>query len=50
MLNNLIAWSLRNRVIVLFQWAWYYLTFQRGARVITGEWHPASRGIGAGGR
>jgi NADH:ubiquinone reductase (H+-translocating) len=34
----------RNRVIVLFQWAWSYLTFQRGARVITGEWRPASRG------
>lgn len=25
----------RNRVIVLFQWAWAYLTFQRGARLIT---------------
>lgn len=31
----------RNRVIVLFQWAWSYVTFQRGARVITGEWKPA---------
>jgi NADH dehydrogenase len=26
----------RNRVLVLFQWAWAFLTFQRGARVITG--------------
>ncbi len=26
----------RNRVIVLFEWAWSYLTFQRGARLITG--------------
>jgi NADH dehydrogenase len=25
----------RNRMIVLFQWAWAYLTFQRGARLIT---------------
>jgi NADH dehydrogenase len=25
----------RNRVIVLFEWAWSYVTFQRGARVIT---------------
>ena len=25
----------RNRVIVFFQWAWAYLTFQRGARLIT---------------
>lgn len=31
----------RNRVIVLFQWAWSYLTFQRGARVITGAWRPS---------
>jgi NADH dehydrogenase len=30
----------RNRVIVMFQWAWSYVTFQRGARVITGEWRP----------
>jgi NADH:ubiquinone reductase (H+-translocating) len=34
----------RNRVIVLFQWAWSYVTFQRGARVITGEWRPVGRG------
>jgi NADH dehydrogenase len=25
----------RNRLMVLFQWAWAYLTFQRGARLIT---------------
>ena len=30
----------RNRVIVMFEWAWSYLTFQRGARVITGFWRP----------
>jgi NADH dehydrogenase len=30
----------RNRVIVMFEWAWSYLTFQRGARVITGTWRP----------
>jgi NADH dehydrogenase len=47
-LSGLIAWVLwlvvhiffligfRNRFIVLFQWAWSYLTFQRGARLITG--------------
>lgn len=33
----------RNRVIVLFQWAWSYLTYQRGARVITGDWKPEAR-------
>ncbi len=31
----------RNRFIVLFEWAWAYLTWQRGARLITGE-IPAS--------
>jgi NADH dehydrogenase len=30
----------RNRVIVMFEWAWSYVTFQRGARVITGQWKP----------
>jgi NADH dehydrogenase len=30
----------RNRVVVMFEWAWSYLTFQRGARVITGQWRP----------
>jgi hypothetical protein len=25
----------RNRVSVFLQWAWSYLTFQRGARLIT---------------
>ncbi len=27
----------RNRVLVIFQWAWSYLTYQRSARLITGE-------------
>jgi hypothetical protein len=25
----------RNRLLVLMQWAWKYLTYQRGARLIT---------------
>jgi NADH dehydrogenase len=29
----------RNRVVVMFEWAWAYFTFQRGARLITGDWH-----------
>jgi NADH:ubiquinone reductase (H+-translocating) len=33
----------RNRVIVMFEWAWSYITFQRGARVITGIWEPETR-------
>ena len=27
----------RNRVIVFIQWAWSYLTYERGARLITGD-------------
>jgi len=27
----------RNRLIVLIQWAWSYLTYERGARLITGD-------------
>ena len=27
----------RNRIIVLVQWAWSYLTYERGARLITGD-------------
>jgi NADH dehydrogenase len=30
----------RNRVLVMFSWAWSYVTFQRGARLITGEVRP----------
>jgi NADH:ubiquinone reductase (H+-translocating) len=28
-----------NRVLVLMQWAWSYLSYERGARLITGAWH-----------
>jgi NADH dehydrogenase len=27
----------RNRLLVMFQWAYSYLTFRRGARLITGR-------------
>ena len=30
----------RNRVAVVLQWAWAYVTFQRGVRLITGEKPP----------
>lgn len=48
-LSGLLAWlawlfvhivfliGFRNRVIVLLQWAWSYLSWQRGARLITGD-------------
>jgi NADH dehydrogenase len=30
-----------NKLLVLIQWAWYYFTRKRGARLITGEdLHP----------
>ncbi len=32
--------SLRNRVIVMTQWLWSYLVFERGARLITGIKRP----------
>jgi NADH dehydrogenase len=31
-----------NRILVLVQWAWSYLTFERGARLITSDWQPGS--------
>jgi NADH dehydrogenase len=47
-ISGLIAWlawlvvhifyliGFRNRVLVMLEWAWAYLTHQRGARLITG--------------
>jgi NADH dehydrogenase len=36
----------RNRLLVMIQWAWSYITYERGARLITGDndlpgWHSA---------
>ena len=45
-----LAWGLvhimfligfRNRVLVMLQWLWQYVTFQRGARLITGSEPPS---------
>jgi NADH dehydrogenase len=36
----------RNRVLVLIQWAWSYVTYDRGARLITGRAEgPLVRGL-----
>jgi NADH dehydrogenase len=47
-LSGFVAWTLwsvahiyfligfRNRLVVAMNWAWYYVTFQRGTRLITG--------------
>jgi NADH dehydrogenase len=52
-LSGLVAWlvwvfvhilyliGFRNRLLVMIQWAWAYLTYQRGIRLITG--HPELR-------
>jgi NADH dehydrogenase len=34
----------RSRVSVLLNWGWNYVTFQRGARLITGPWSPRRAG------
>jgi NADH:quinone reductase (non-electrogenic) len=39
---NLIGF--RNRLVVLVQWAWAWITFQRGVRLITGE-EPRPEGV-----
>jgi NADH dehydrogenase len=51
-LTGLIAWvfwlvvhiffliGFRNRFVALFQWAWTYFTYERGARLITFENKP----------
>lgn len=52
-LSGLFAWlawlfvhlwflvGFENRLLVFLQWAWSYLTFQRGARLVTGTFQPA---------
>jgi NADH:ubiquinone reductase (H+-translocating) len=41
--------GLRNRVLVLFQWAWAYFTYARGARLIYGQFRPSSGSAGGAG-
>ena len=57
-LDGFIAWlawlfvhlflliGFRNRVLVFIQWAWAYLTYQRGARLITDDF-PSAASAGA---
>ncbi|MEL7207125.1 MAG: NAD(P)/FAD-dependent oxidoreductase, partial [Actinomycetota bacterium] len=35
--------DIRKRFAVFFNWAWSYLTFRRGSRLITGVWSPGGR-------
>ena len=53
-LTGLLAWlawlvvhiffliGFENRMLVLFQWAWSYVSYERGARLITGGWHSGT--------
>ncbi|MEL7209405.1 MAG: NAD(P)/FAD-dependent oxidoreductase, partial [Actinomycetota bacterium] len=53
-LSGFVAWVLwwavhialligfRSRFLVLFSWGWNWLTFRRGARLITSRWQPGS--------
>ena len=36
----------RNRILVLFQWAWAYVTFNKGARLITRNFQAEQRPLG----
>lgn len=38
----------RNRAVVMFEWAWAYFTYQRGARLITGRLTDILRQLAAG--
>ena len=39
--SELALESGQNRLLVLVQWAWSYLSYERGARLITGPWRAA---------
>ncbi|PYN17930.1 MAG: FAD-dependent oxidoreductase [Candidatus Rokuibacteriota bacterium] len=59
-LSGLVAWlawllvhimfliGFRNRLLVLFEWAWAYVTWHRGARLITGPWKGRGSGDASG--
>jgi NADH dehydrogenase len=54
-ISGLVAWlawlfvhiflliGFRNRFVVVFSWAWTYVTYERGARLITGDVGPVVR-------
>ena len=43
LVHTLFLVGFRNRVVVLFQWAWAYLTFNKGARLITRNFQAETR-------
>lgn len=60
-LSGLVAWlawlfvhivwliGFDNRLLVMFKWTWSYLTWERGARLITGPWKEERRRAGSRG-
>jgi NADH dehydrogenase len=59
-LSGVVAWlawllvhiffliGFENRLLVMLQWAWSYVSYERGSRLITGPWHVgASSGAAA---
>ncbi|WP_367281783.1 NAD(P)/FAD-dependent oxidoreductase [Ilumatobacter sp.] len=42
MIHILFLINFRSRLVVLFSWAWSYVTFQRGSRLITSAWRPGT--------
>jgi NADH dehydrogenase len=43
LIHILFLIDFRNRFVVMFQWTWQYLTFKRGARLITGHERAAEQ-------
>jgi NADH dehydrogenase len=43
LVHTLFLVGFRNRVVVLFQWAWAYFTFNKGARLITRNFQAETR-------
>ena len=45
--TSLYLIGFRNRVVVLFEWAWAYVTYQRSASVIITDQRPPRFPLGA---
>jgi NADH:ubiquinone reductase (H+-translocating) len=41
LIHLLFIVELRNKILIFFQWAWGYITYSHGVRLIYGEFRPA---------
>ena len=41
LIHLLFIVELRNRIVIIFQWAWAYITYQHGARLSYRAFRPA---------